>query len=156
MLHFGGVSIMFVFTLTAIAMSLVLHSPHFHVWEYQTEWSFSWKSKKWARFWVKQPIIIVLFMRLFHNTMLQRDILVLYIHFSVWEQLMSLCQQNMLSQYGLHRHTKQILIAFPPVIYILCEIDIHYMPPTSQKGHLCSMSCRAGRSMVSEGSKVSL
>lgn len=36
MLHFYGKSIMFVFTPTAITMSLISHSLHFHVWEGET------------------------------------------------------------------------------------------------------------------------
>ena len=43
MLHFYGKSIMFVFTPTAITMSLISHSLHFHVWESETGWGFGSK-----------------------------------------------------------------------------------------------------------------
>lgn len=46
MLHFYGKSIMFVFTPTAITMSLISHSLHFHVWEGETGWGFGSKKQK--------------------------------------------------------------------------------------------------------------
>lgn len=46
MLSFYGKSIMFVFTLTAITMSLIPHSLNFHVWESETGWGFELKKKK--------------------------------------------------------------------------------------------------------------
>lgn len=49
MLHFYGKSIMFVFTPTAITMSLISHSLHFHVWEGETGWGFGSEKRKKPR-----------------------------------------------------------------------------------------------------------